>query len=423
MNSRVIFLLLQIAIAAGGLICTSLAGSLIRGPETQREPIDGAFTLGYQGSENAHTGYADVLHPLYAPSPNVALFYDGQFAFDDSDQDKHSHGLVLRYRVPDHDIIFGANVYYDSMESGLGNRFDQLGFGVEVLTKWIDFRANYYLPDQKRERIDTRTVMVAEIERELALTGIRRFLGAGEVVVPQFLFAESISGKFQRFEFTRFESPLEGLDAELGFLIPGLDRYAELRVFGGYYHFLNPYGRDYDGFKARFEARVRRGITAEVEYWDDDSLNGGQWSGGVRVSLPFNLGNLFAGRNPFEGASEAFGPPSGDFGDRLSDLVIRSRRVKTTTSDYIRTGVENPTSVTITRRVDGSISFIPAFEGSGSGSGGDVGGAVFTSGASLSLEFAAGGTLVVPSLMSFQGFTPEQLATLGFDLSFLNGQF
>lgn len=375
------------ALVVGSLISTSFAGSLIRGPEKPVEPIGGAFTLGYQGSEDLHTGYADVLQPLYAPSSNFAIFYDGRFAFDDDDQDLQSHGLVLRYRLPDHDIILGANVYYDSVNSTYDHHFDQLGLGVEVLTKWVDFRANYYLPDQKRERIDTRSeVVIEDVTQELRVLGVRRVAEQGGFTRLVPVVQGSVSGRFQRYDFTRFESPLEGLDTELGFLIPGLNRYAEVRVFGGYFHYLNPYGSDFDGFKARLEARIRKGLIADVEYWDNKNLNGGNWTGGVRVSLPFNLGNIFAGRNPFEGASEAFGPPSDNFGDRMTDMVIRSHRVKTT-SGYVQTGVQNAKSLTVSSK-DGQLTLTPNFDNNGgsiSSGGLTLGGSLSLGGATLTL--------------------------------------
>jgi hypothetical protein len=371
------------------LVTTSFAGSQIQGPAKKQDSVNGAFTLGYQGSEDLHTGYADVLQPLYSPSPNFAILYDGRFSFDDGDQETHSHGLVFRYRVPDHDLIIGANVYYDSTDSAYGHRYDQLGLGVEVLTKWVDFRANYYLPEQKREPIDTRSEIVGYVNHELALVKVADVFAPGGIVRPIYGLVENVSGQFQRHEFTRFESPLEGLDTELGFLIPGLHRCVEVRVFGGYYHYVNPFGSDLDGFKARLEARLRKGLVAEVEYLEDTKLTGGHWSGGVRVSVPFNFGNIFAGRNPFEGASEAFGPPSEDFGNRMSDMVIRSHRVKTAVSNYVRTKVQDPSSVTISRRADGSILVAPNFEQSGSGLGGlevsTSAGAVTVSGGTLSV--------------------------------------
>jgi hypothetical protein len=331
-----------LAFVASALAGTSFAASPIEARQNGAQSANGALTLGYQGSDELNTGYGDVLQPLYSPTSHSTFFYDGRFSFDDDDQTEQSHGLVFRHRVPDHDVIFGANVYYDSGDDAYDQHHNQLGLGVEVLTKWVDFRANYYLPDQKQERVDrqSKDVRVTLFKLREEGTLIKFGPGGRPVTVP--IFRPVLSEISLRQEFYRFESPLEGFDTELGFLIPGLNRYAEVRVLGGYHHYVNPYGRDFDGFQARLEARVRKGVTAEVEYSDDKVLNGGRWTGGVRVSLPFNLGNLFAGRNPFEGASEAFGPPSGDFGDRMSDLVIRSHRIKTATSGLVTTYVAPP---------------------------------------------------------------------------------
>jgi hypothetical protein len=106
------------------------------------------------------------------------------------------------------------------------------------------------------------------------------------------------------------------------------------------------------------------------------------------VSVPFNLGNLFAGKNPFEGASEAFGPPSQDFGDRMSDMVIRSHRVKTTTSGFQQTGILPATGITITQR-GRELTFTPKFDDQSSSLGGlTLSGVSFSAGSIVS-----GGTL------------------------------
>jgi hypothetical protein len=50
----------------------------------------------------------------------------------------------------------------------------------------------------------------------------------------------------------------------------------------------------------------------------------------VRVSLPFEIGNLFAGKNPFAGAGDAlkFGKRR-EFRERLGEQVWRSHREQT----------------------------------------------------------------------------------------------
>jgi hypothetical protein len=311
------------------------------------EEVSGALTLGYQGSEELHTGYADLLQPLHEAS-GLVVFYNGRFTIDDSDQLVHNHGLVFRYLVPNQDIIIGANVYYDSLDSAYHHHFDQAGLGFEILTRWVDARVNYYLPDQKREITSrqTRRELIREIERGFT----------DDLVIETEL----------RREFVAFEAPLEGVNAELGFLIPGLDRYAEVRLFGGYYHYLNPFGRDYDGFKARLEAYITRGIVADVQYWEDAALTGGHWTGSIRMSLPFNLGNIFAGRNPFEGASEAFQVGPREFPERLSEMVIRSHRVRTASSGPPQ--LVGSTGNTTFRRIPKNLP-----PGGGNGGGGEEG--------------------------------------------------
>jgi hypothetical protein len=293
-------------------------------PEERR--ISGNITLGYQGSEDLHTGYLDSLTPLWQ-NPNNVVFYNSRSTFHDNSQSISAFGLVFRHRIEGSDVIVGVNGFYDSFDSAYDHHFDQAGFGFEVLSKWIDARVNYFLPDQKRETINrsSRRETIRDIERGFA--------------------TDTVRDTFLRRDFAAFEAPLEGMNSEIGFLVPGLADVMELRIFGGYYHYLNPLGDDYDGFKARLEARIRKGVIAEVEYWDDKVLTGGHWTGSVRVTVPFNLFNIFDGRNPFEGWTEAFGAPSGDTQDRMGDMVIRGHRSMTTSSGMKEIGGGSETRV------------------------------------------------------------------------------
>jgi hypothetical protein len=209
-----------------------------------------------------------------------------------------------------------VNAYYDSIDSENGRQYDEFGFGAEVLTHWVDARFNYYLPDQHRERVFNAHNHDDDTSRESFNGGT--------------LTTETTTNQ----DLSRFEQPLEGLNAEIGFLIPGLENW-EVRAFAGYYHYLNPFGTDYDGVKARLEAHITHGIIAGVEYWDDAKLMGGHWTGEVSATLPFTIGNLFRGKNPFEGAEDCFKTGPRDFCTRMSDVVVRSHRIKTTTSGLI----------------------------------------------------------------------------------------
>ena len=288
--------LLTLALAAA--FTTSAFGGHKIAEKPAPKPADdslpaGTFTVGGKFSNHTQSGFLDATVP-FARAGNVTFFGDLRGTWDDNHQLLLSVGLGARYLVPGHDIIIGGNVYYDYIDSQYGNHFDQLGLGAEVLTRWFDARFNYYLPDN----------------------GLHP-----AVFGPGFLLTESA---------------LEGFNFEAGFLVPGLDKYVEARLFAGYYQYHSRVGAKFEGFKARAEIRWTPAIITDVEYWGGNigranALNGSNWVASVRVSLPFDIGNLFAGRNPFAGAGDAlkFGKPR-EFRERLGEQVWRSHREQTT---------------------------------------------------------------------------------------------
>ena len=152
----------------------------------------------------------------------------------------------------------------------------------------------------------------------------------------------------------QYEAGMRGVDTELGFLIPGLDKYAETRVFGGYYYFDNPFGKNVAGFKGRLEVRALPSLTFDTAYYNNKEIIGAHWYYGFRISTPFDLGNLAHGKNPFAGFSEGFKPQHTDdqerFADRLTENIIRTSRVSTAQSKLIEVGrksqaVDPPTSI------------------------------------------------------------------------------
>ena len=295
------------------------------------EPDTLGLFVGGEFSEHLQSVYLDSLTPFWRPG-NAVVFLNTRNKYNDSHQYESSYGLGARYLVPNYDVIFGVNAYYDSIDSQFDNQFHSFGFGAEVLTHWIDARFNYYLPASDDILVDTQV-------RHSSKTSVSGPTQVGN----QLITTTTTTGRTRTFR--TFESELEGLNGEIGFLIPGLDRYMETRVFGGYYHYNNPFGHDYNGFKARLEAHFLPGVIGDVEWWDDAYLNGGHWTAGLRASVPFDFFNLFSGRNPFEGAGEAFRPRQREFRERMSDMVIRSHRVKTVKSNPV---VESTSSTSST---------------------------------------------------------------------------
>jgi hypothetical protein len=312
----------------------------------------GNVTLGGQFSEHLATGYLDSITPLWAPG-DALFFLNTRSSFNSDTQNSGSYGLGFRYLLPDRDVIFGANVFYDSIQSRRGHDYDQLGIGLEVLTRWFDLRANWYIPDDDVYLVDRFDKK--KHERQV-----------GPVVQNGNLLQQTVRDTHRRTTYRSYEGALEGFNIEAGFLVPGLDRYLEMRVFGGYYQLEGPFGRNFDGFKARLEARFLPGVIADVEYYDDANVMGGHWTGGVRVSVPFSFFNLAQGRNPFEGFTDAFTPRQRDFRERMTEQIIRSHRIKTTESDPQRGETRTFSEDTIN-----TVGVVPPTDGGGNGDGDD----------------------------------------------------
>ncbi len=285
------------------------------------DPVPGAVTIGGEFSQHLQSIYLDSLTPFWRPG-NAVVFLNTRNKYNDSHQYESNYGLGMRYLVPDKEVIFGVNAFYDSIDSQFDNQFHSLGFGAELLTHWVDARFNYYLPDSD-------DILAGSDLRKRSTTTNSAPFRTGNLIV------RNVNSRSRVKTFRTFEAEVEGWNAELGFLIPGLDRYLETRVFGGYYHYNNPFASDFEGFKARLETHFLPGVIGDVEWWNDSYLNGGHWTASLRASVPFSFFNLFNGRNPFEGAGEAFRPRQREFRERLSDMVIRSHRVKTVKSGPI----------------------------------------------------------------------------------------
>ena len=176
-----------------------------------------------------------------------------------------SLGLGYRqlFEVPE--VILGANAYWDNFDTDNYNRINQLGFGGEILTHWVDVRANLYLPDQKRYKIDQTQSTTTSSTSSSSTQSFGQQVTSQTVGYQGYNIFENISGfnvsqttttseEIQTTHFSdREEAGMPGGDVEAGVLLPWLDRYADVRVFGGYYHYNNKFGKDINGPESRLE--------------------------------------------------------------------------------------------------------------------------------------------------------------------------
>ncbi len=297
------------------------------------EDMPGNITLGTKFSDHLSGIYFDSMLGVWAPKKRDAfLFLNSRYTIEDNDQYIGSSGLGFRKITPCKNFIVGANVYWDAINSAHDNDFNQLGLGLEVLSHWVDARFNYYLPEDEQYVVGRSTASSSSaFERDTFQNGVQ---------------THSRTETNRRQTFQRREAGLEGYNSEIGFLLPGIPARFETRAFVGYYHYDNPFGSDFDGFKARLETHLLKGVVADVEYWDDASLMGGHWTAELSASVPFSIENLIKGRNPFVGFADCFCLKKRDLQDRLGDMTIRSHRIQTTTSGNLLTRDQHRTVTT-----------------------------------------------------------------------------
>ena len=315
-------------------------------------PLPGQVTFGVGGSQQEVIESFDILFPLYAPKDSL-FFLNPKAVYSDELGGRVSVGLGYRKLFEEPEVILGGNVFYDNFNTESDDRIGQLGFGGELLTHWFDLRANFYLPDQKRFKIDqthtsSLTPTSGAFTQNLGSQITSETLGfQGYNIVDTTsgvnVVRTTTGGQIQTTRyFARDEAGLIGGDVEGGILLPWLDRYADVRIFGGYYCYDNKFGKNIQGPETRLEARVLPALTFDAGYYSNREIIGSHWYVGMRFNVPFDLANIAEHRSPFAGFWDSFKPKSKDerlvFASRLTENVIRTSRVTTAVGNIYQTG-------------------------------------------------------------------------------------
>lgn len=279
-----------------GVFVTAAATALAASPyPVQMRP---GFVTG--NSDVGTEANLDILFPLWGDEKRL-LFFNPNFRIDDGDGNEENIGFGFRRMSDCGHFILGGNLYYDTMRSERGNRYRQWGAGAEVLSQWLDLRANYYDPFGDTEN----------------------FTGGG----PGGYF---FSGHSLLSSGGATEEALGGIDAELSVLVPAISTVMETRLAATYYTFDSRTGEDIDGWRGRVEFRPVRALNLSVEYRDDDVRGGDTIVGGF-LEVPFALEKLLAGENPFAGTGDLwrFGRGVRPLNERMTDKVVRDRHIVT----------------------------------------------------------------------------------------------
>lgn len=288
-------------------------------------PWQGRIRPGFMAGNNSNdTDYfLDVLLPAYGTEKGL-LFVNPHLRLDDNDGDEENIGIGYRQLLMNDSLILGVNAYYDTMNSQYDERYKQWGVGLEAMSTWVDFRSNYYHP------FDDRKKQIPELDKYS--------FGSNALLVNR-----------------GYEEALRGFDAEVGVLVPFVSDYVETRVYGGGYWYNSDLSADIDGWKVRVEARPMQLVNLSLEFKDDD-VKSATFIGGY-FDIPFSIGELVSGNNPFKGISDVmgFGTGTRSLSERMVEKVVRDRHITAhtyqdetpeKTEDMIYVNADNPNSGT-----------------------------------------------------------------------------
>ena len=291
------------------------------------------LTLGFQTRDSETEGLGDLLLPVWSPGGTGLLFLNPRTAIIDHDEEEGNLGIGYRQWLAKPNVILGANLYYDYRDTGSFN-YDQWGFGLELLSPWIDARANYYDPDDKRHLIasETETTVSQNVRTS---SGWRDPYAEDHYVLQDYVTTRTLTTTTTTKTFEQYEQALGGYDWEIGLRLPIKSDALEARVFGGYYDFDRDFGDDACGWKTRAEVRVRSTLFLDAGLYENEDLTGSDWFAGARWTTPLDLGKLAQGRNPFGTAKARLRGEHRSGSARLTEMVLRDPQIRREQSKFI----------------------------------------------------------------------------------------
>ncbi len=290
------------------LLGLAVAGSATAlGQTDQALPYAGGVTLGARFSDHVQESFVDVRWPDLK-TPRDVLMLDLRGTFLESAEQEVNAGFVYRHLSPKESVILGANMYYDGRWTENDNFFNQLGVGLECLTRHVDVRANYYYPLEDEFVLNSTSRSTVE---ESETSGSRTMTRTTSY-------------------YSTYEEALEGFDFELGVWLPWISRAVPTAVYAGYFDFNSEYEDGFRGGKARIESRIHPRFVLDAEWFDDSALNGTDYFVGMRVDIPF----CFWKKSSWKTAG---GDPRA-LGRRMSEMVVRDFRIRTIVTHPVLVG-------------------------------------------------------------------------------------
>lgn len=171
-------------------------------------------------------------------------------------------------------FFVGANTFLDFASTRGDSDFWQIGVGLEAGTRYLEVRANYYVPLSDENVLDRRVSSTTNTRTTTRSTGtVRR---------------TTTTRTTTRTTTELFEETMEGFDIEAALLVPYVDRYLDLKLIGGYYDFQGDRSRasDFAGWRVGLEARPLASMVVFAHWYDRDNFYHDNWIAGVRFEIP-----------------------------------------------------------------------------------------------------------------------------------------
>ncbi len=288
------------------------------------------LNLGVQCGDQQADVFGHVLVPVFQ-RPSGVIFVSPGGSWNDHDEQEFNIGLGGRHLFPDKNIILGGNLFYDRRNTELDNTFNQVGFGVEFLSQWLDARVNYYLPQDEPETADDYVVTMAVSQEHSEYWYAPTAQGH---TISQYGYELTDTYRTKNLQhYVTTEKAMSGFDGEVGSLlpIPWLMDHVDIKAFVGYVGYTADTGEEIAGMKGRVEVRPVPAVYLDAGWYEDENCYGTKYTVGARATLPFDLARLSHGGNPFAGALAGFKPGRGKslFAGRLTEMVIRDLHIRT----------------------------------------------------------------------------------------------
>lgn len=208
--------------------------------------------LGYSAGKYAFLdeGYGEL--GLFLPIEENNRCYFADLRGYSLSHNKWGSSLGFGFRFKQNSRILGTNLYYDNRGCRYG-KFNQIGFGIESLGCYLDFRVNGYLP-------------------------------IGNDTLSSSRYTYDLSNGFLATCYNR-EFSLQGFDAEVGGHIFNKNNLQAYGAIGPYYYHSKDLENLWGGY-ARFQLSWRSYITTEA-ILSCDRINNVHFQGKVMISIPF----------------------------------------------------------------------------------------------------------------------------------------